>query len=560
MQSPAKFHRDRRGSIAIITAASITAMVALMGLAVDLSNIYLQTRQLQGIADLAAMSAAQNLQNAQAVAAATVSANTWNESGAIQTLAVDGTYQAVATLPVNQRFAAGGATPNAVQVTLTAPVDLFFGQFLLGKKAVNISRQATAASAQLASFSIGSGLAALQNGVANALLSDLTGSQISLSAVGYNALASAHIDLLQYTQSLQTQLNLQGVSFGNVLSSSVSTNVALKVLESVLTSSGQSAAAQALSQIVPVADTSNALQLQNLINLGPYAAQDHVSDVSSATISVQALDMTNAVLELAEGGRQVQLTLGATVPGLTNLTAWLAVGQRPANSPWLTVNDDGSVVISTAQARIYIDAQVAPGVGLLSYAGGSLIDIPIYVELASAQAKLSSLSCAATGDQPAVVLAVQPSLGQIALGQVNTANLADFSQPITPTTATLLNLALLKVTGQAQTNLGGASWQTVSFSQSDIQLGTMKTVSTNDLVQATATSLLANTSLSVQVLGLGVGLGQSGIASSVQSTLSTAAPPIDQTLNALTGLLGLQLGYADVQVNGLRCNNVALVS
>jgi uncharacterized membrane protein len=138
--------------------------------------------------------------------------------------------------------------------------------------------------------------------------------------------------------------------------------------------------------------------------------------------------------------------------------------------------------------------------------------------------------------------------------------LANFSQTITPTPATLLNALLLSVTGQAQTTLGGASWQNVPFTQSDIQLDASKTVSTNDVAQATATSLLANTSLSVQILGFGIGLGQSAIASSVQSSLSAASAPIDQTLNALTNLIGLQLGYANVQVNGLRCNDVALVS
>jgi uncharacterized membrane protein len=558
MRCLADFLNDRRGSIAVIAAASMTAMVGFTALGVDLANVYLQTRQLQGIADLAAMGAANDVQNAQATAAATVGANKWN--GTVQTVAVAGTYEAASTLPANQRFSAGGAAPNAVQVTLTAPANLFFGQFLLGRSTINISRQATAASAQLASFSIGSGLVAVQNGVANALLTDLTGSQISLSAMDYNALVSAHVDLLQYTQALQTRLKLQGVSFGNVLSDSVSTSVALAALASVLNTSGQSAAALAINQIVAAADTSNAIQLQNLVNLGPYAAQDHGNDVGSATISVQALNLTNAILELAQGDRQVQLSLGASIPGLTNVNVWLAIGQRPANSPWLTVNGDGSVVISTAQARIYVDSKVSPGAGLLSGAGVSLIDIPIYIQLASAQAKLSSLSCSATGDQPAVVLDVEPSLGQIALGQINTANLANFGQQITPTPATLVNAAVLNVKGQAQTDLGGAAWQTVAFTQSDIQLDAVKTVSTNDLVQATATSLLANTSLSVQVLGLGIGLGQSGVSSAVQSSLSTAAAPIDQTINALTSLLGVQLGYADVQVNGLRCNDVALVS
>ena len=47
---------------------------------------------------------------------------------------------------------------------------------------------------------------------------------------------------------------------------------------------------------------------------------------------------------------------------------------------------DGSVTVSTAQMRLYVVAQVAPGGGALGSSGVSLVTIPIYVEAASAQA------------------------------------------------------------------------------------------------------------------------------------------------------------------------------
>jgi len=37
------------------------------------------------------------------------------------------------------------------------------------------------------------------------------------------------------------------------------------------------------------------------------------------------------------------------------------------------------------------------------------------------------------------------------------------------------------------------------------------------------------------------------------------ATPLDDTINGLTGLAGVSLGEADVRVNGIRCQNVALV-
>jgi len=182
------------------------------------------------------------------------------------------------------------------------------------------------------------------------------------------------------------------------------------------------------------------------------------------------------------------------------------------------------------------------------------------VQAASAEAKLSSLSCPTSTTAPAVTLAVAPSVGQIDLGQINTAALNNFTTPLAPSPATLVNLFLLQVTGQAQTNLGGGSWQSVSFSQADIAADTTKTVATNNIAQATAASLLPNTTLQVQVLGLGIGLNQLGITSALQQVLTTAAPSLDTVINTLSSVLGVQLGEAMVTVNGLRCHDAALVA
>jgi uncharacterized membrane protein len=196
----------------------------------------------------------------------------------------------------------------------------------------------------------------------------------------------------------------------------------------------------------------------------------------------------------------------------------------------------------------------------LSSAGVSLVNIPIFVQAASAEAKLSSLSCPTSTAAPAVTLSVQPSVGELALGQVDTTTLTNFTQPVSVQPAALVNLLLLQVNGQAQVNIGGADWQTVSFSQSDIAADTVKSVSTNDIAQATAASLLGNTTLSVQLGGFNLGLGSGPVKSAVQSVLTAAAPSLDTLINTLSNVLGVRLGTADVWVNGLRCNNAALVA
>jgi uncharacterized membrane protein len=256
----------------------------------------------------------------------------------------------------------------------------------------------------------------------------------------------------------------------------------------------------------------------------------------------------------------VQLNLGATIPGLSNVTADLAIGQRASNSPWIAVDDSGSVTVRTAQARLYLDTQVAPASSLLAPLGVSLIEVPVYVELAQAQAKLSSLTCGATSADNAVTLSVAPSVGQISLGSVNTSTLNDFTQAETVSPATLLNLLLIKATAAATVNLGGQNWQTVAFNAADISAGTVKSVQTNNIAQASVASLFSTATIGVQLGGLGLLIGAGPATALLQSTLTAAAPSLDQVIDGLDTMLGVQLGQAFVKINGVRCKGAALVA
>ena len=74
------FGRDERGAVAVIAAASGAVLLGFGALAVDMGSIYLQSRKLQGMADLAAIAAARDLANAQAAAQATASATSVTRS------------------------------------------------------------------------------------------------------------------------------------------------------------------------------------------------------------------------------------------------------------------------------------------------------------------------------------------------------------------------------------------------------------------------------------------------------------------------------------------------
>ncbi|TIX61838.1 MAG: hypothetical protein E5V30_33610, partial [Mesorhizobium sp.] len=106
---------------------------------------------------------------------------------------------------------------NAVQVSLKKKGTLYFGAMMM--KPPVIGTTATASAQAEAAFSVGSRLASLNGGVVNALLGGLLGTNISLSVMDYNALASADIDVLSFTDALATELRLTGVSYSDVLAS-----------------------------------------------------------------------------------------------------------------------------------------------------------------------------------------------------------------------------------------------------------------------------------------------------------------------------------------------------
>lgn len=552
MRRPGFFH-DRRAGVSVITALSGVALIGFAGLATDVGAVYLETRRLQGTADLAALAAIQNPAQAEALAAATVTANRWPLDAQVRI--VRGAYAPDRSVRPSERFRPHAPGSNAVQVEVRTTTPLYFGRLFIPSGRMTIVRRATAAQSQLASFQIGSRLLALRGGVANQLLSALTGSSVSLSVMDYDSLARADVELLSYVDALRTRLDLEAATYEETLSHRVDAPVALEALGDVLAASDPRAE-RALRRLAEAAERAGSIgPLDSLIDLGPYAAQDHSARVGASHIQVSALDLASAVLQIAGGDRQVRLQLGAGVPGLANTDVWLAIGERPHNSPWLAVTEDENVVIRTAQMRLYVEASVRPAGGL-----GSLtnVRIPILQELASAEARLERIRCGFTPADREVTLAVAPSIGSLSLGDIDRSRLDNFRAPLRPLPASLVRVGAIRVEGQAHIELGGQRWQQVRFTGSDIDRRIVKQVSTRDAARATISSLLGDTNLIVRAGGLGLSTG--AVSGAVRGALSAAAAPMDELINGLTDLLGVRLGEADIRVNGVRCGGAALVA
>ncbi|RYD42364.1 MAG: hypothetical protein EOP63_13125 [Sphingomonadales bacterium] len=119
--------RHRGASISITTTFGMTMLIGSAAFAVDLGSLYLDRRKLQGIADAAAMAAAGRPGEEQTAAQRIIAANC--DCGIRIAALTPGTYTADPARQAEQRFAGGGAAPNAVRITLTRERPLFFGSF-----------------------------------------------------------------------------------------------------------------------------------------------------------------------------------------------------------------------------------------------------------------------------------------------------------------------------------------------------------------------------------------------------------------------------------------------
>src|SRR5690606_4159268 len=142
----------------------------------------------------------------------------------------------------------------------------------------------------------------------------LTGSSVSLSVMDYNALLRANVDVLDYVDALRTRLDLEAASYDETLDANADAPAALEALADVVAETDERAE-RALRAMARASERNRPLRgLSEVLELGPYGAQDHATRRADTAIRVVAMDLATAILQVANGQRQVQLDLGAGVP------------------------------------------------------------------------------------------------------------------------------------------------------------------------------------------------------------------------------------------------------
>ncbi|MDB5509058.1 MAG: hypothetical protein JWL93_1527 [Hyphomicrobiales bacterium] len=564
------FRDDARGSVAIIAAASLLLGIAATAVGVDLSMFHYQKRKQQSATDIAALAASANLDRASAAVGENARLNGFSQR---DVAAVEvGVYSADAGKSVDARFTPGAANPNAVRVTMVSHPTMLFGRALAawqggseeryaGEKTktgaaapdrVTLRTTSIDARSPSASFAIGSRLAALDGGLANSVLSSLVGAKVSLSVMDYDALVKANVDLFKFAQALSTRLSLKALTYGEVVSTQVRAGDALNAMVEVLRSESPASAraADALGKLVTALPTSRTIDLSKLIDFGPFGKATLASG-TPLPVELSGYDLITALLQQSAGAHLLNTSIGVAIPGLAGAELKLSLGERPVGTSFVTVGQTGASV-HTAQTRLLLKVRLG---------GGALpadVQLPVYVEVASATAKLTELKCDRQAVSSARIgLGVKPGVVDAWIGQVSDGAMTNYVSSPRPDAATLLSAPAVAVTGRAHATVANLADATISFTHADVLARTRKQISTTNFTASLISGLVNDLVLRVTVLGLGLPLP--GIGPLVAQTIGAAATPIDGLLNGVLTTLGLRLGQADTWVMGVRCGTPSLV-
>lgn len=541
-----RFCADSDGAMGVIMAAVLGVSLVLCALAVDAGSLYLERRTAQGAADLAAIAAARDLPRAEAAARAALRANGVRSLDRLSV--VKGHYAADPTLPSGARFKAGAEPHNAVRVDLAFAGRLHFAGAFARRPEIAVS--AIGAADAQAMFSIGSRLASVRGGLANAILGGLLGGSISLSVMDYTALVQGHISLAGFLSALAAEVGVTAGTYDQLLDSKVTIGHVLSAAAEVSRASGQGQAAYALAALAAQANASQRIPLRSIVDLGPFARLGVGEALSALNADVNVLSLITASATAANGARQVSVDLGVAVPGLLGLTLEVAIGERAHDSGWVAVGQAGARLY-TAQTRLRLVADVG-GSGLLA---GVRIRLPIYIELASAEAQLDALNCRGGNGQGEAVILARPAAVRAWIGEVNPAGLSMFGTSVPVLAAKLVQTPLLSISAQAYGEIANMQPVPLTFTQADVEARRVKTADVSDYLTSLVSRLLQTADIRVSLLGLGSLVAVKG---ALLGILTPVAATLDGVLAPLLELLGVHIGEVDVRVHGFTCGRAVL--
>ncbi len=545
----------------------MVVLLATIGMAalvsIDVGHVFYRQRQLQSVADMAALAAAQQLRRAdtnaamteRALAAAQASAGQNGFTGAARQdcgaspVGEDGMAVCAgvwdpndAAAPADGRHFRGSfdparLSPNAVRVVVSQTVPILFG--LPGGDGRRLRAEAIGnASPPVASFSVGSGLLNFES--SRSALALLLGNTISLSAADWQGLVDTRVTLDQ----LRLEAGLGTVDELLNADLSLSRFYAL-VLRAANKESLLNAILGGMPGIIDARALAAGLSVGRVLDLGVLAP----AMSSAADVGLNVAELLMLAAQVANKGAAVDLA-GAVplLPG-TQLALQIVEPPRMAVGPVRASSTDPMGWETTARtSQVDLGVRLNLGGEIL---GGSLISVnlPLRVQLGTAHSALTGMRCAAarsdrratlnTVTTAATVCLARDDLSQCATSDVVVTNLAGIKITASPKQQT--------IPGNVMTSTLAPGEQTSTASQGQLAA----------LVESLARNLdvkLIVAPVGIPIVNLDLKLG--GIVSALSSVIFGLLGP---TLDGLLAALGIQLSNADLWVHDVDCDNTRLV-
>jgi uncharacterized membrane protein len=550
--------RRERGAIQFATPSVILLAIFVAALAVDVGRIAWNRRELQEVADLAAIDAMRAFgqcreTSSDPVAAAQASAVRNGYDGNLAHAPNQVQIGSVSTQESGVRtFTAGGvaATATAVRVFATreVPFTMIASAILPGE--ATLQAEAVAAREAIGSLSAGSFAARVDtsnSALLNELFTNLLGGPVALSAVSYEGLVGATFSL----RDLMVAANV--ASLEELLDLELTGPEYLSLLADALSDGGSASVAATLEAIAGSADAGMNVVIGDVIDIAT-GASDAAFDAR-----LNAFDMLDVGAQVAHGDSAILLDNALDLPGLATSTR-LRIVQAPRMAIGPPGQDDDgewNTEVRTGQVRMAITLSL----GNLSLLGSQAVSAELFVEAAQTKAHLDSIDCADASDPVhRVVVGAEPGLVRLGIGHY-----PDFDTSPDPVASNLVNLKLLGLTVAKVTAYADVPYQSpgtdLDFDgpfvpqidePSDDNTQTVGTPLAGGLSNALST-LLGSAQIQVVALGgplLSVTQKNSAITG-VTNLLQPALNIIDDPLLDLMTSLGLTLGGADITILSL---------
>lgn len=524
--------RGQRGAIGIFAVMTLMITILFVTLVVDTGRLWMQKRQLQSIADIAAIEAAKSLgcapdiEDVRAAAQSAAVANGFGGTLASTPNTVELGRVVTNAAGIRQFDSSDGSEAVRVVATRSVPASLFAGglfneQVLLSAEAVSIANM------PIAAFSAGTSTVELNSQdsvLLNSLLSNVLGSNVNLSLVSYKGLADANVTLAQLIAARGDV-----ASVDQLLDLNLTADEFLGMLSEALTATG-SAAAGSVQTLANAVTKNTTVKLGDVLNIASTNA-DGILDVG-----INALSLINTVVLAANGQNAITLPLAINVGSLINTSTTINVIEKPqiAIGPPAANNGTACTVARTAQVRILSTASV-------NVLGLAKIDLGLNVAVAQGQAGLQSMDD--DGSNTEVVIGTMPGIADVGLTGSSGSGAASISA-----LAGLVKLAEISLNlPLAQPAASELEYDVVRPAQD--HLPQAQTTSTQ-VSSSMANALGQSSALKVKLLGLDLlGIVGKVVEPIVRPLLVTLASSI---IDPLLKLLGIQLGVLTVNLQGIQ--------